>query len=446
MIDQRIEILNNSPTLANKIEIWSVDKLKPYAGNARTHSDEQVAQIAASIIEFGFTNPILVDSGEGIIAGHGRLLAAHQLGMTEVPVIVLDHLNDQQRRAYIIADNKLALNAGWDLDMLAEELAELDTEGFDLALTGFNDEELADLLAEDEPEEPDHDGDNESVPDAPVQAVSVPGDVWHLGDHRVMCGDSTDFDALPKLMGNDQADLALCSMGFTDPPWNVNIGEFKAGKAGRKILNDHMDSDDWEQFANDLAGSLLEVTKPGAPLYLVMSSSEWPVVDGALRGAGFHWSSTVIWYKDQFVIGRRDYHSQYEPIWYGWNSRGPRICPLEDRKQSDVWEFPRPKRSELHPTTKPVALICKAIRNSSKPGAVVIDLFGGSGSTLIACEDTARTARLMELDPKYVDVIVKRWQEYTGLKATHGETGQTFSDVQAGRIANDNDDASEDAA
>ena len=423
-------------TMANRIEMWKVDRLKPYERNARTHSDDQVEQIASSMIEFGFTQPILVDSADGIIAGHGRLMAAKRLNLSEVPVIVLDHLTDEQRRAYVLADNKLALNAGWDEELLAAELQSLAADGYDLTLTGFSDAELDELLSDDgeEPDEPPAgDTDADDVPDH-VPAVSVPGDVWQLGKHRVMCGDSADSLGLSALMGNEQSDLAVCSMVFTDPPWNVNYGEFKAGQnPGRQILNDDMAADEWAQFTRDFAGSLYEVTKPGAPIYLVMSSSEWPVVDGALRESGFHWSSSIIWVKDQFVIGRRDYHSQYEPIWYGWNGSGPRICPLEDRKQSDVWEFPRPRKSELHPTTKPVALIAKAITNSSQKGAIVVDLFGGSGSTLIACVDTGRIARLCELDPKYVDVIVKRWQDYTGQQATLASTGQTFADVQAER-------------
>lgn len=430
--------MNFSPILAKRIEIWPIERLKPYERNARTHSDKQIAQVAASIVEFGFTNPILVDSDDGIVAGHGRLIAARKLGMTEVPVVVLDHLTDVQRRAYIIADNKIAQNAGWDDDLLALELTALDDEGYNLELTGFSDEELDEYLDRmDEEQEPQHDGDAESIPD--VQApVSVLGDVWLLGDHRVMCGDSTSFDDLTCLMGNAQADIAVCSMAFTDPPWNVNYGDFKAGRKGRKILNDNMDAENWEAFCRDIAGSLIDVTANGAPVYLVMRSSEWPVMDSAMRDAGFHWSSTIIWYKDKFVIGRRDYHSQYEPIWYGWNGNGARLCPVEDRTQSDVWEFARPKKSDLHPTTKPVELIKRALRNSSKPGAVVVDLFGGSGSTLIACEDTGRSARLMELDPKYVDVIVKRWQEYTGEQAKHAKTGQTFNELAQSRPANDN--------
>lgn len=424
-----------NPIIVSKIEHWNVEDLQPYERNSRVHTQEQISQIIGSIMEFGFVNPILIDGNNGIIAGHGRLDAAKKIGLAKVPVIQLGHLTDEQKRAYIIADNKIGDNSFFDEDILAAELASLHETGYDLSLTGFSEAELDELLADDEEEDEPSGGEGEAddIPDA-VPPVSVLGDVWHCGKHRVICGDSTDIGALTALMGNEQADLAVCSMVFTDPPWNVNYGEFKAGaNPGRQILNDDMPADEWKQFTHDFAGSLYQVTKPGAPVYLVMSSSEWPVVDGALRESGFHWSSSIIWVKDQFVIGRRDYHSKYEPIWYGWNDSGPRIKPLDDRTQCDVWEFPRPKKSELHPTTKPVPLITKAITNSSDKGAIVVDLFGGSGSTMIACQETGRIARLAELDPKFVDVIVKRWENFTGKQATLGSTGQTFAEVAAER-------------
>jgi DNA modification methylase len=418
--------------MAERIELWPVDRLQPYAKNARTHSDEQIDQIAASIQAFGFTNPILVDGTDGIIAGHGRLLAAKKLNFQDVPVIVLDHLTEDQRRAYIIADNKLALNAGWDDALLAEELARLQDDGFDLALTGFSDEELADLL----PRIDDDEGgtsEADEVPAVPVHPVTRPGDVWVMGRHRLMCGDSLQPDATGVLMGNGQADLAICAMAFTDPPWNIAYGD-NGRRKGRAILNDNQDADSWQAFVADFAGSLSMVTRPGAPVYVVMGANEWPTVDGSLREAGFHWSSTIVWVKDQFVLTRKDYHAQYEPIWYGWNGGAARLRPVEDRTQSDVWHIPRPKVSELHPMTKPVQLIERALENSSDPGAVVVDLFGGSGSTLIACESTGRSARLMELDPKYCDVIVQRWQEFTGKTATLMGTGEPFGR----RASNDN--------
>jgi hypothetical protein len=411
--------------MAQRIELWPVDRLKPYERNARTHSPEQIAQICASIAEFGFTNPILVDSSDGIIAGHGRLNAAYAMGLSTVPVVVLDHLSERQRRAYILADNQLALNAGWDTELLRMELTDLQDEDFDLSVIGFSDDELADLLPDVE-ELPPEDADADEVPEPPVEPVSKPGDVWLLGKHRVMCGDSLKMKDTRRLMGNTQADVAFCSMSFTDPPWNVDYGD---KIEGREILNDSQPEKQWRQFISDFAASLFDVTHPGAAVYVVMGSQEWPVVDAALRAASFHWSSTLVWVKDRFVMTRKDYHAQFEPIWYGWNGTAPRLMPLTDRTQSDVWEFPRPKVSPLHPMTKPVELIKRALTNSSKKNAVVTDLFGGSGSTLIACEETGRQARLMELDPRYCDVIVKRWQQFTGKRATLEATGKPFPEV-----------------
>lgn len=428
--------------LAKQIELWSVDRLQPYERNARTHSPEQVAKIAASITEFGFTNPILVDSADGIIAGHGRLMAAKDLSLSEVPVIVLDHLSDAQRRAYILADNRLALDAGWDNDTLAQELATLQNDGFDLELTGFSDEELADLLEGVDVEQVDPQGDPDEVGDPPTDPVTVPGDVWVMGKHRLMCGDSLSIDNARTLLGNSQADLAFCSMAFTDPPWNVGYGDNPKKGEGRFIMNDNQPEGNWLQFMIDFAASLFDVTRPGAPVYVVMGSQEWPALHKALTDAEFHWSSTIVWVKDSFVMTRKDYHAQFEPIWYGWNGTAARLVQLEDRTQSDVWNFARPKSSPHHPMTKPVELIERALTNSSKKGDIVVDLFAGSGSTLIACERTGRKARVMELDPRYCDVIVHRWQEATGKQAMLEKTGQAFAEVQSDRLpANDNNKA-----
>lgn len=399
-----------------EIQLWALDKLKPYENNARTHSDEQIEQIVASINEFGFTNPILVDSSDGIIAGHGRLIAAKKIGLKRVPVIILDYLTEQQRRAYIIADNKLALNAGWDLALLSKEIERLSEEGFELPLLGFSDEELDELLNIEDLDESEDETEEDEIPE-PAETPKVQrGEVYHLGKHRLICGDSTDVGDVEKLMGNARADMAFCSLVFTDPPWNVNYGD-----KGREILGDNQKSDEWETFLNDAAASLFMVTCPGAPIYVVMGSQEWPSVDAKLREVGFHWSSTLVWVKDQFVLTRKDYHSQFEPIWYGWNSEAARLRPLDDRTQSDVWHFPRPRVSELHPMMKPVELIEKAIVNSSKKGDVVVDLFGGSGSTLIACEKTGRAARVCEMDPRYAGVILDRWQNLTGKKAKRSD-------------------------
>ncbi len=406
------------------LERRSVSDLIPYARNARTHSDGQVAQIAASIREFGFTNPVLIDADNGIIAGHGRVLAARKLGLADVPVLVLDYLTDAQRRAYVIADNKLALNAGWDDEALRAEIEALGEDEFDLTLLGFDEAELNALMAEKSEGLTDPD----EVPEVPLVPVSVSGDVWVMGDHRLCCGDSTVQTDVDKLMQGERGDLL-----FTDPPWNVNYGAVKAGNAQgykpRKILNDHMDEADWAQFVAGFCASFYAVTKPGALAYVVMSPQEWPAIDKGLREAKFHWSSTIIWVKDALVLSRKDYHTQYEPLWYGWNEDGPRIMQVPDRKQSDIWNIARPRVSDLHPTTKPTLLIERALLNSSARGALVVDLFGGSGSTLIACEQQGRRCRLMELDPKYADVIVQRWQDFTGKQATLESTGQTFEEV-----------------
>jgi len=392
--------------------IWqSVKKITPYAKNSRTHSDEQVAQIASSIKEFGWTNPILIDEDSTIIAGHGRLMASQRMGEEQVPTIVLKGLSDAQKRAYVIADNKLALNAGWDNEMLALEIEELMGEDFNTALLGFDQKEIDNLLAE--ANKVAGNTDEDDVPELPEEPTAKLGDLYQLGRHRLLCGDSTDVTLVDELMDGELADLI-----FTDPPWNVNYGATKHPSwKQRSIQNDHMGVEDWQEFVSGFCSSLFIASKPGAPIYMVMSAQEWPVVDATLRDTGFHWSSTIIWAKDTLVLSRKDYHTQYEPIWYGWNDKASRLINVKDRKQSDLWNIQRPKRSELHPTTKPVELIEKAINNSTEASGRVIDFFGGSGSTLIAAEKTGRTCNSMELDPKYVDVIVKRWEDFTGNKA-----------------------------
>jgi DNA modification methylase len=403
---------------AKQVEWLETKNLIPYAKNSRTHSDTQVAQIAGSIKEFGFNNPVLIDEDNGIIAGHGRVMAAQKLGLQAVPCIRLAHLSDTQRKAYVIADNRLALNAGWDDSMLMLELQELKAEDFNLDLLGFEADELNALL--NPIKETEGLTDEDAVPDVPEEPKTKLGDIYQLGRHRLMCGDSTSIDAVEKLMDGQLADMV-----FTDPPWNVNYGAVDKGNAmgykPRTILNDHMTDDKWDDFVTGICSALFASSKPGCPIYVVMSAQEWPVLDKCLRQAGFHWSSTIIWAKDRLVLSRKDYHTQYEPIWYGWNESAARLVNVEDRKQSDLWNIERPSKSELHPTTKPVELIERALNNSSKPNANVLDLFGGSGSTMIACEKLGRTNFSMELDPKYCDVIVKRWEEFTGQKANLAE-------------------------
>jgi len=406
---------------------WPVERLIPYARNARTHSDEQVAQIAASIAEFGWTNPILAGSDGIIIAGHARLLAARKLGMTEVPVIVLDHLTETQRRALVLADNRLALNAGWDEEMLRIELESIRDDGFDLDLTGFSDDELEDLLRE--PEEViAGNTDEDAAPEAPETAVTVPGDVWLLGDHRLLCGDATQIEAVEKVLAGGLADMV-----FTDPPYNVNYGATMKDKLRgkrRKIANDDL-GEGFEQFLRDACVNMLAVTK-GA-VYISMSSSELHTLHKAFAAAGGHWSTFVIWAKNTFTMGRSDYQRQYEPILYGWKEGTDHYwCGARD--QGDVWFVKKPVSNDLHPTMKPVELVERAIRNSSKSRDTVLDPFGGSGSTLIACEKAGRQARLIELEPKYCDVIVRRWQEFSGKEAKLEADARPFAEVAAERL------------
>lgn len=402
------------------VEHWSLQRLIPYAKNARTHDDTQVSQIAGSIAEFGFVNPILVGDDNVIIAGHGRLMAAQQLGLDTVPVIVLNHLTEAQRRALVIADNKIAENAGWNDELLKLELEELGDLGFDLDVIGFSDEELDELLGNDEqPGESDED----EIPEVEDEPVSRHGDVWVMGDHRLLCGDSTSKQDLEKLMSGELADMA-----FTDPPYNVDYGNNAKDKMrgkDRRIMNDNL-GDDFYQFLKDALTNLLSVTKGAC--YIAMSSSELDTLQKAFRDAGGKWSTFIVWAKNTFTLGRSDYQRQYEPILYGWREGNDHFwCGARD--QGDVWFFNKPVKNDLHPTMKPVELVERALRNSSKSRDIVLDLFGGSGSTLIACEKTGRAARLIELDPKYVDVIVRRWQDYSGEQAIRESDELSFDEV-----------------
>ena len=398
------------------VERWALDRLIPHARNSRTHSEDQVAQIAGSIAEFGFINPVLVGDDGVIVAGHGRVLAARKLGLPEVPVIVLGHLTPTQRRALMIADNRIAENAGWDETLLVAELAALKDEDVDLALLGFDDSDLDRLLAD----EAEGGGEVDHAPEVPVEPISRPGDLWICGEHRVLCGDATILSDVEKLLGGELADMA-----FTDPPYNVNYAnsakDKKKGK-NRPILNDSL-GEDFGALLYDACVNILTLTK-GA-VYICMSSSELDRLQKAFREAGGKWSTFVIWAKNTFTLGRSDYQRQYEPILYGWKEGTDHYwCGARD--QGDVWFVDKPVKNDLHPTMKPVALVERAIRNSSKSRDIVLDLFGGSGTTMIAAEHAGRRARLVELDPKYVDVIVKRWQNLTGAHATHAATGQSF--------------------
>ena len=401
-----------------QVQQWPVEKLIPYARNARTHSEEQVAQVAASITEFGWTNPILVGGDGVIIAGHARLLAARKLRLREVPVIVLDHLSETQRRALVLADNRLALSAGWDEEMLRVELESLKEESFDLDIVGFTAEELEAILAG--PEET-RDGltDEDAVPDEQEAVVSAAGDMWAMGEHRLLCGDSTQMEAVEKVLAGGLADMV-----FTDPPYSVSY----TGKTARKltIQNDDLGAG-FEQFLRDACVNIMAVTK-GA-IYICMSSSEIHTLQRVFREAGGHWSTFIVWAKNTFTMGRSDYQRQYEPILYGWKEGTDHFwCGARD--QGDVWFIKKPSVNDLHPTMKPVELVERAIRNSSKGRDTVLDPFGGSGTTLIACEKSGRQARVIELDPKYCDVIVTRWQEFTGKQSMHAESGRAFADTR----------------
>ena len=397
---------------ADRVERRPLASLVPYARNARTHSPEQVAQLAASIREWGWTTPVLVDGQGTIIAGHGRVLAAQSLEIAEVPVMVAAGWSEAQRRAYVIADNNLALNAGWDAELLPVELGDLKAMGFDLDLTGFGELELGKLLLNDE-----GDGAPDQAPEPPAEPISKPGDLWICGEHRVLCGDATVRGDVDRLMDGELADMA-----FTDPPYNVNYANSAKDKLrgkNRPILNDAL-GDDFGALLQAASANMLAVTK-GA-IYICMSSSELDTLQRAFREAGGKWSTFLIWAKNTFTLGRADYQRQYEPILYGWRDGADHYwCGARD--QGDVWFFDKPVKNDLHPTMKPVALVERAIKNSSKSRDIVLDLFGGSGTTIIAAERTGRRARLLELDPRYVDVVVRRWEQVTGNRSLHSLTG-----------------------
>jgi DNA modification methylase len=412
--------------LADRIELWSINRLRPYERNPRTHSEAQVDQIAASMVEFGWTNPILIDEDAGILAGHGRLLAARKLGLAEVPVIRFEHLSKAQKRAYILADNQLALQAGWDDTLLTEELAWLRDESFDLDLIGFDATELERLLAIADGDTASDETEDE-VPEPPGEPVSNPSDLWVLGNHRLLCGDATVLADVERVLGGQLADMTFC-----DPPYNVdyaNTPKDKLRGKHRPILNDNLGGG-FEAFLLDACTNILSVTKGAC--YICMSSSELHTLQQAFAAAGGKWSTFVIWAKNTFTLGRADYQRQYEPILYGWKEGSDHYwCGARD--QGDVWFIDKPAKNDLHPTMKPVALVERAIRNSSKSRDIVLDPFGGSGSTLIACEKAGRSARLIELDPRYCDVMLRRFQDYSGRAAVLESDGRSFDGVAEDR-------------
>jgi DNA modification methylase len=372
-----------------------IDLLIPYAKNARVHDDAQIAQLAGSIKEFGFNNPILIDKDNGIIAGHGRVMAARKLGLTEVPTILLDHLNETQRKAYILADNRIAINSTWDNEMLSIELMDI-KDDVSLAMLGFSVDELDALL--NPTQLTDGLTDEDAVPEVPIEPTTKLGDIYQLGNHRLMCGDSTSIDAVEKLMDGQKADMV-----FTDPPYGVDY---------KGINNDSRNG--LEDLLRGAFGNYFAVSKSGASIYCFHSDRCADVFHKVFREF-FHFSSMIIWAKNSLTLSQTDYQSQHEPCLYGWMDNGTHSWH-SDRKQTSLWKFDK-ERVAGHTTPKPVALVEKAISNSSKSGDIVIDLFGGSGSTLIAAEKIGRHSILMELDPKYCDVIIKRWEDFTGQKA-----------------------------
>ena len=408
----------NSPLIVGPTELRRLDQLKNYGSNARVHSAWQIERIAASIVEFGFVNPVLIAPEGAIIAGHARVRAAAKLGMTEVPVIVLAHLSQAQQRALVIADNQLALDAEWDEEKLRQELAALQQQNFDIELLGFEEQHLMKLLADESLQVLDVD----VVPPIATVPVSAPGDLWILGDHRLLCGDVLVREDVSSVMRGESAQMI-----FTDPPYNV---AYTGKTAERLTLVNDEPGGEFEIFLRQACLNMLAVCK-GA-VYICMSSSELHRLYRAFTEAGGCWSTFIIWAKHHFRLGRSDYQRQYEPILYGWPSSAKRYW-CGDRKQGDVWFVPRPAANRDHPTLKPVELVERAIDNSSKLGDIVLDPFAGSGTTLIACQRRKRRARLVEIDPTYVDVICRRWQQSTGKPAVLDGDGRSFDEVRETR-------------
>lgn len=403
-------------------ETWPIERLVEYARNPRKN-DHAVDGVAAAIREFGFRVPIVAKSDGLVVDGHLRLKAAKKLGLTEVPVVLADDMTEAQIKAFRLSVNKVAELAEWDTDLLAIEFGDLQEMGFDLSLTGFGDDEIANFLAE--PTEGLTDED--AVPEAPERPVTVEGDVWLLGRHRLMCGDSTSIDHLQRL-----CDGQLVDMWLTDPPYNVAY-EGKT-KDALTIKNDKMGDDSFRIFLRDAYVAADAVMKAGAVFYIWHADSEGYNFRGAAKDAGWTVRQCLIWKKQAMVMGRQDYHWKHEPCLYGWKDGAAHLWAT-DRKQTTILEFDRPSRNGEHPTMKPVELFEYQMLNNTKGSDLVLDSFAGSGTTAIACEKHGRNARLMELDPRYCDVIIKRWQDFTGLKATLEATGQTYDELATERMA-----------
>lgn len=383
----------------SEMQLISVAQLIPYQNNARTHSKEQINKLRASIREFGFVNPVIIDREYNVIAGHGRIAAASEEGITEVPCVFVDHLTEAQKKAYILADNRMALDAGWNEDLLRVELEALEEMGYDLGLTGFDDKELAALFPAEEAKEDDFDVDAELQ----KPTFTKTGDVWTLGRHRLVCGDATDPAVYAVLMDSTKANLVI-----TDPPYNVNY----EGSAG-KIKNDNMAGEKFYEFLLAAFKNMESVMAPDASIYVFHADTEGLNFRRAFADAGFYLSGCCIWKKQSLVLGRSPYQWQHEPVLYGWKKNGKHQW-YTGRKETTIWEFDKPKKNGDHPTMKPISLLAYPIGNSSMTNAIVLDPFGGSGSTLITCEQTDRICRTIELDEKFCDVIVNRYIEQVG--------------------------------
>jgi len=411
-----------------KNETRPIGDLIPYVNNSRIHSDDQINQIVSSMREWGFTNPVLVDEENSIIAGHGRVAAAKKLSIDEIPCVILEGLTEAQKKAYVIADNKLALNAGWDEELLAVEIEGLKDLDFELGLLGFDEDELANILG---------DGivegltDEDAVPEIPDEPITKEGDIWILGNHRLMCGDSTSIDAVERLMDGQKADMV-----FTDPPYGMSYGGGRAAgstpkgarvKAHGEIIGDALRGDELLQMVSDAITSTVMVQKEGAASYICFTWRTYAEFEDALNAAGLDVKACIVWDKKSIGLGYSQYRPQHEFIFYCGQKMQPNAQWHGQNNESDVWYMSRGATGEyVHPTQKPVELVERAIKNSSKAGDMVLDVFAGSGSTVIAGEKTGRHVRAMELDPKYCDVIVKRWQDFTGKEAAN-ESGGIFN-------------------
>lgn len=390
-----------------QIEKIGIERLKPAKYNPRKElkpGDPEFEKLKNSITEFGYVEPVIWNQRTGnVVGGHQRLSVLKNLGETEIDCIVVD-MDLKKEKALNIALNKIS--GQWDVPLLTDLLKDLDDSGFNVSLTGFDANELDDLFKDDiqDAVKEDDDFDIDKELDNIKETRTKLGDIWHIGKHKLMCGDSTKKEDIVALVGDKKATCV-----FTDPPWNVDYGGASHPSwKQRSIMNDSMTTEQFGEFLTKAFIALKEVLVEGAMVYVVMSGQEWGNIMLVMDKCGYHWSSTIIWAKDTLVLSRKDYHTQYEPIWYGWLN-GTRVCPLADRKQSDLWQIPRPKKSEEHPTMKPIELVARALMNSSHKHDVVIDLFGGSGTTIMASEQTGRECYMMELDPKYCDVIVNRY-------------------------------------